>query len=76
MYKIYNKKLKYGKLNARLGLLHSSNVGIIIQITTSFTLMSKMFGKTIWLSEFRVTCSRYENKLFLQFFLQILNDQC
>ena len=47
MYQIYNKKLKYGESNPRLGLLHSSTVGIYIQITISFTLRSEMVGKTI-----------------------------
>ena len=76
MYQIYNKKLKYGESNPRLGLLHSSTVGIYIQITISFALRSEMVGKTIWLSKFRTTGSRYENLLLLQFYLKVLKDHC
>ena len=55
MYKIYNEKL-------RLGLLSSKTLELIIQTTShsALALSSKllsdllMFGKTIWLSEFRV----------------------
>lgn len=57
MYQIYNKKLKYGESNPRLGLLHSSTVGIYIQITISFALRSEMVGKTIWISKFRTVLS-------------------
>ena len=34
-----------------------------------------MFGKTIWLSEFRVTGSRCENQIPLQFYVQMLNEK-
>ena len=38
MYKIYNKKLKYDRSNSRLGLLRSSTLVLIIQITANFAL--------------------------------------
>ena len=34
-----------------------------------------MFGKTICFSEFRVTGSRCENQILLQFYLQMLNEK-
>ena len=33
------------------------------------------FGNKIWLSRFLVICSRCENLILIQFYLQILNDQ-
>ena len=33
-----------------------------------------MFGKTIWLSEFLVTGSSYQDLILLHFYLQMLND--
>ena len=38
MYKIYNKKTKIIQSNAQLGLIYSSNPGLIIQTTATFTL--------------------------------------
>ena len=33
-----------------------------------------MFGKTVWLSEFLVTGSSYQDLILLHFYLQMLND--